>query len=146
MLFPKGHPLPSDKILALHRSNTFHMEAFYADPNELPPGVSPKISCYMVWFRFKTSSINFTSQELDIHCFQWVLNTPYQYSWQSGQPFSLISLSFLFLFHQVHPHFHFREFWFLINILIHWLFITRVDESSNFVDWPFPIPYRKCKG
>lgn len=48
MLFPKGHPLPSDKILALHRSNTFHMEAFYADPNELPPGVSPKISCYMI--------------------------------------------------------------------------------------------------
>lgn len=48
MLFPKGHPLPSDKILTLHRSNTFHMEAFYADPNELPPGVSPKISCYMI--------------------------------------------------------------------------------------------------
>ncbi|CAL5408372.1 unnamed protein product [Camellia sinensis] len=44
VLFAKGHPFPSVKILTLHRSNTFHLEAFYADPNELPPGTSPKIS------------------------------------------------------------------------------------------------------
>ncbi|KAL7213514.1 hypothetical protein ACSBR2_016109 [Camellia fascicularis] len=48
MLFAKGHPFPSVKILTLHRSNTFHLEAFYADPNELPPGTSPKISKFTI--------------------------------------------------------------------------------------------------
>ncbi|GMP75459.1 hypothetical protein CsSME_00032543 [Camellia sinensis var. sinensis] len=48
VLFAKGHPFPSVKILTLHRSNTFHLEAFYADPNELPPGTSPKISKFMI--------------------------------------------------------------------------------------------------
>ncbi|KAI8014080.1 putative wall-associated receptor kinase-like 16 [Camellia lanceoleosa] len=43
-LFAKGHSFPSVKILTLHRSNTFHLEAFNSDPNELPPGTSPKIS------------------------------------------------------------------------------------------------------
>ncbi|XP_052181221.1 heat shock 70 kDa protein 16 isoform X2 [Diospyros lotus] len=48
VLFPRGHPFPSVKILTLHRSNTFNMEAFYADRNELPPGVSPNISNFMI--------------------------------------------------------------------------------------------------
>ncbi|KAF5960548.1 hypothetical protein HYC85_001757 [Camellia sinensis] len=48
VLFAKGHPFPSVKILTLHRSNTFHLEAFYADPNELPPGTSPKISKFTI--------------------------------------------------------------------------------------------------
>ncbi|XAR53786.1 hypothetical protein NMG60_11022468 [Bertholletia excelsa] len=47
-LFPKGHPFPSVKMLTLHRSNTFHMEAFYSDHNELPPGMSPKISNFTI--------------------------------------------------------------------------------------------------
>ncbi|KAL1834329.1 hypothetical protein ACET3Z_003980 [Daucus carota] len=44
LLFPKGHLFPSVKIITLHRSNTFHLEAFYAGQNELPSGISPKIS------------------------------------------------------------------------------------------------------
>ncbi|GAV72932.1 HSP70 domain-containing protein [Cephalotus follicularis] len=47
-LFPKGHPIPSVKVLTLQRSNLFHLEAFYTDPNELPAGVSPKISCFSI--------------------------------------------------------------------------------------------------
>lgn len=48
VLFPRGHPIPSDKMLTLHKSSTFQMEAFYADQNELPPGVSPKISTFTI--------------------------------------------------------------------------------------------------
>ncbi|KAL8112848.1 heat shock 70 kDa protein 16-like isoform X2 [Apium graveolens] len=48
ILFPKGHLFPSVKILRLHRSNTFHMEAFYANQNELPSGLSPKISNFTI--------------------------------------------------------------------------------------------------
>lgn len=52
VLFPKGHPFPSVKVLTLHRSNTFHLEVFYADQNELPSGVSPKISKFTVCMPF----------------------------------------------------------------------------------------------
>ncbi|KAI9198050.1 hypothetical protein LWI28_009145 [Acer negundo] len=48
LLFPKGKPFPSVKILSLHRSSSFHMEAFYADLSELPNGVSTQISSYMI--------------------------------------------------------------------------------------------------
>ena len=48
VLFPKGLPIPSVKILTFQRSNLFHLEAFYANLNELPPGTSPKISCFTV--------------------------------------------------------------------------------------------------
>ncbi|OAY55118.1 hypothetical protein MANES_03G128900v8 [Manihot esculenta] len=44
ILFPKGQPIPSIKVLTFQRSNSFHLEAFYANPNELPPGASSKIS------------------------------------------------------------------------------------------------------
>uniref|UniRef100_A0A0V0IUZ7 Putative heat shock 70 kDa protein 16-like n=1 Tax=Solanum chacoense TaxID=4108 RepID=A0A0V0IUZ7_SOLCH len=44
VLFPKGHSFPSMKVLTLQRSNSFHLEAFYTNQNELPPGVSDKIS------------------------------------------------------------------------------------------------------
>lgn len=47
-LFPKGHPIPSNKMLTFCKSNTFHVEAFYSDHNELPPHVSPKISIYKI--------------------------------------------------------------------------------------------------
>lgn len=48
VLFPKGHPFPSVKVLTVQRSSLFHLELFYANPNELPPGVSSKISCFTV--------------------------------------------------------------------------------------------------
>ncbi|XP_059662185.1 heat shock 70 kDa protein 16 [Cornus florida] len=48
ILFPRGHPFPSVKMLTLHRNNTFQLEAFYADQNELPSGVSPKISSFTI--------------------------------------------------------------------------------------------------
>ncbi|KAG2243602.1 hypothetical protein Bca52824_094556 [Brassica carinata] len=35
MLFPKGQVFPSVKVLTLRRENTFHLEAFYADHNEI---------------------------------------------------------------------------------------------------------------
>ncbi|KAI3879618.1 hypothetical protein MKX03_029346 [Papaver bracteatum] len=48
MLFPKGQPVPSMKVVTVHRTNTFRLEAFYADQSELPSGVSPKISCFTI--------------------------------------------------------------------------------------------------
>ncbi|OVA11479.1 Heat shock protein 70 family [Macleaya cordata] len=48
ILFPKGQPIPSLKVLTVHRTNTFRLEAFYADPSELPSGVSSKISSFTI--------------------------------------------------------------------------------------------------
>ncbi|KAG4964388.1 hypothetical protein JHK85_039363 [Glycine max] len=48
VLFPKGQPIPSVKILTFQCSNLLHLEAFYANPDELPPGTSPKISCFTI--------------------------------------------------------------------------------------------------
>lgn len=48
VLFPKGHPFPSVKILTLHRCSTFHIEVFYADQNELPPGGLRNISNFSI--------------------------------------------------------------------------------------------------
>lgn len=48
VLFRKGQPIPSLKMLTLHRSSAFNLEAFYTNQNELPPGVSPKISSFQV--------------------------------------------------------------------------------------------------
>ncbi|KAJ1441369.1 Heat shock protein 70 family [Sesbania bispinosa] len=48
VLFPKGQPIPSVIVPTFHRTNLFHLEAFYANPNELPPGTSPKISCFTI--------------------------------------------------------------------------------------------------
>ncbi|KAK1305389.1 Heat shock 70 kDa protein 16 [Acorus calamus] len=48
VLFPKGQPIPSVKILSFHRSSTFNIEVFYADPSQLPAGASPKISSFTV--------------------------------------------------------------------------------------------------
>ncbi|KAA8520059.1 hypothetical protein F0562_014315 [Nyssa sinensis] len=48
ILFPRGHPFPSVKMLTFHRNNTFHIHIFYADQNELPSGTSPKISDLMI--------------------------------------------------------------------------------------------------
>ncbi|XP_061339759.1 heat shock 70 kDa protein 16-like isoform X2 [Gastrolobium bilobum] len=48
LLFPKGHPIPSVTVLTFQRTNLFHLEAFYANTSELPPGTSPKISCFTI--------------------------------------------------------------------------------------------------
>ncbi|KAL0908984.1 hypothetical protein M5K25_023501 [Dendrobium thyrsiflorum] len=48
ILFRKGQCFPSVKMLTFHRPNTFHLEAFYADQNELPAGTSPKICCFKI--------------------------------------------------------------------------------------------------
>ncbi|KAE8670596.1 hypothetical protein F3Y22_tig00112123pilonHSYRG00045 [Hibiscus syriacus] len=47
VLFPKGHPFPSVKILTLHRTDMFNMEAFYVNSNELP-GLSPQLNTFMI--------------------------------------------------------------------------------------------------
>lgn len=57
ILFPKGQSIPSVKLLTFHRTNTFHLEAFYANPGELPAGVSPKISCFTVCLNYSISTL-----------------------------------------------------------------------------------------
>ncbi|KAL3627510.1 hypothetical protein CASFOL_028873 [Castilleja foliolosa] len=47
VLFPKGSAFPSIKMLT-YRSDIFHMEAFYANQNELPPGVETRISSFKI--------------------------------------------------------------------------------------------------
>ncbi|KAL6573857.1 hypothetical protein OROHE_001399 [Orobanche hederae] len=47
VLFPKGSAFPSIKMLT-YRNEVFHMEAFYANQNELPPGVSTTISSFKI--------------------------------------------------------------------------------------------------
>ncbi|XP_042066978.1 heat shock 70 kDa protein 16-like isoform X1 [Salvia splendens] len=48
VLFPKGNPFPSTKVLTLYRNDIFHMGAYYANQNELPSGVSTGISSYTI--------------------------------------------------------------------------------------------------
>lgn len=48
ILFPKGQPIPSVKILTFQRSSMFQLEAFYTDPGELPAGVASKFSSFMI--------------------------------------------------------------------------------------------------
>ncbi|XP_078437019.1 heat shock protein 70 (Hsp 70) family protein [Wolffia australiana] len=48
VIFPRGQPIPSVKLLTFQRNNTFHLEAFYGDPSELPPGVSERISNFKI--------------------------------------------------------------------------------------------------
>ncbi|KAJ4982362.1 hypothetical protein NE237_033199 [Protea cynaroides] len=48
ILFPKRQSIPSIKMLSFHRTHTFHLDAFYADQSELPPGASTRISCYKI--------------------------------------------------------------------------------------------------
>uniref|UniRef100_A0A1D1ZIY1 Heat shock protein 16 n=1 Tax=Anthurium amnicola TaxID=1678845 RepID=A0A1D1ZIY1_9ARAE len=48
IIFPRGQHIPSVKMLTFQRTNTFHLEAFYADQSELPPGVSEKIGHFTI--------------------------------------------------------------------------------------------------
>lgn len=47
-LFRRGQPIPSVKIITLHRTNGFTLDAFYVDENELPPGTSTQIGSFQV--------------------------------------------------------------------------------------------------
>lgn len=53
VLFPKGQPIPSVKLLTFQRSGLTHLEAFYVNPDELPSGVSSKISRFTVSVLYK---------------------------------------------------------------------------------------------
>lgn len=48
VLFPKGHLLPSTVVIKFQQTDSIHLEAFYANEHELPPGTSPKISSFTV--------------------------------------------------------------------------------------------------
>jgi len=48
VLFPKGHPIPSTVVFQFKPTDLSHLEAFYANEHELPPGTFPKISSFTV--------------------------------------------------------------------------------------------------
>ncbi|XP_031249564.1 heat shock 70 kDa protein 16-like [Pistacia vera] len=48
LLFPKGQPIPSVKLLTFQRNGMIHLEAFYVNTDELPSGVSSKISRFTI--------------------------------------------------------------------------------------------------
>ncbi|CAK8565568.1 unnamed protein product [Lathyrus sativus] len=48
VIFPKGQLIPSTAVLRLQRTSFFHLEAFYPNQCELPPGTSPEISSFMI--------------------------------------------------------------------------------------------------
>ncbi|XP_039035929.1 heat shock 70 kDa protein 16-like isoform X2 [Hibiscus syriacus] len=48
VMFPRGQTIPSAKVLQLQRSSKFHLEAFYANPNELPFSIPLKISSFTI--------------------------------------------------------------------------------------------------
>ncbi|KAJ7567999.1 hypothetical protein O6H91_01G015000 [Diphasiastrum complanatum] len=48
LVFVKGNPIPSTKMLTFYRSGMFTIDVLYADMSELPPETSPKISSYTV--------------------------------------------------------------------------------------------------
>ncbi|KAJ7299180.1 hypothetical protein O6H91_Y285900 [Diphasiastrum complanatum] len=48
IVFIKGNPVPSTKLLTFYRSGTFVFDTLYADTSELPPGTSPKISSFSI--------------------------------------------------------------------------------------------------
>ncbi|KAM0927731.1 hypothetical protein ACQ4PT_002683 [Festuca glaucescens] len=47
-VFRRGQPLPSVKIITLHRNSSFNLDAFYVDENELPPGTSTQIGSFQI--------------------------------------------------------------------------------------------------
>ncbi|KAL2316764.1 hypothetical protein Fmac_030640 [Flemingia macrophylla] len=69
VLFPKGQPIPSAKILTFQCSNLLRLEAFYAKPDELPPWTSPKISCFTLVEEPVSETIeNVTENNIDNKC------------------------------------------------------------------------------
>ncbi|KAI3718724.1 hypothetical protein L6452_19606 [Arctium lappa] len=66
VLFLKGHPFPCVKVLTLHRSNTFHLEIIYANENDLPVGVSHKVS-YSTIGPFQVSNAEKVKVKVRVH-------------------------------------------------------------------------------
>ncbi|GFP97031.1 heat shock 70 kDa protein 16 [Phtheirospermum japonicum] len=64
VLFPKGTAFPSIKMLT-YRSDIFHMEAFYANQNELPPGAETRISSFKIG-PFRVSHVENTKIKLKV--------------------------------------------------------------------------------
>ena len=50
VLFRRGLPFPSVKIITLQKNDSFSFDAYYADANELPPGTSTDIGSFQVCF------------------------------------------------------------------------------------------------
>jgi heat shock protein 4 len=48
IVFVKGNPIPSTKMLTFYRSGTFSIDVLYADTSELPPLTAPKISTFTI--------------------------------------------------------------------------------------------------
>lgn len=86
ILFPKGQPFPSIKVLTFQRSSLFHLEACYANPNELPPGASSTISSFTVSIiefclmeKLKQSFLILCSllkhaDPMSISCYKWLIS------------------------------------------------------------------------
>lgn len=55
VLFQRGHPLPSVKVVTLHKNSKFKLDAFYVDENELSPGTSTKIGAFQVCYLLSLS-------------------------------------------------------------------------------------------
>lgn len=48
IVFSKSNPLPSSKLLTFYRTETFTIDAFYADPQDLPPDYNLRIGTFTV--------------------------------------------------------------------------------------------------
>lgn len=48
IVFPKGNPVPSTKMLTFYRSGAFTIEVLYADLQDLPPGTTQKINTFTI--------------------------------------------------------------------------------------------------
>ncbi|KAL1919826.1 uncharacterized protein VTP21DRAFT_1757 [Calcarisporiella thermophila] len=48
VVFQKNNPVPSTKILTFYRKEAFDLEAYYAEPQELPTGANPWIGRFSV--------------------------------------------------------------------------------------------------
>lgn len=57
IVFVRGNPVPSTKMLTFYRSGTFSIDAFYAETNDLPVDTNPKISTFTVRHDFTIYSV-----------------------------------------------------------------------------------------
>jgi heat shock protein 4 len=48
VVFVKGNPVPSTKLLTFYRSSTFAIDAFYADTADLPPNMAARIATFTI--------------------------------------------------------------------------------------------------
>jgi heat shock protein 4 len=48
IVFVKGNPIPSTKLLTFYRSSTFAIDAYYAETSELPPNMNPRIATFTI--------------------------------------------------------------------------------------------------